>query len=305
MDAERWTVRGRLPDGALPRLAAVDRSGYGLVAAVSEPAATSPTEQLMGRRGLLVRVTGAGTSSVYDAPGWIQALHLDGASAYAVAAVAKPGGGANYSLLRSLDSGLTWTAQGPIAATSVSQVLGLKDSVWLLGANVMVVSHDAGRSWRLASGLPGERNPTSERLRVRDGGVAVVGRGLATSHDGLSWSFDPVSGVSVVDLEDSYLAVVNQKHQPGVGRLEGGAVRWLSGLPQDKRPTRVTSQGATVRVLARSADPSQGVGLTVFRSDDSGASWSSQALALRAEADLSGLCGLGVSLRSDLVACFP
>lgn len=306
MGEKNWTQKGALPSGALPKAVAVSPEGYGLVAAYVDPAEGPPSEQLRQRKAQLLRVTASGAEQVYEAAGWIASLDGHGSLWFALGATLKAAGaGSDYRLLRSTDGGKTWQGRGTIPAPSAAQVLAVDErQAWVLGAGYLGVTLDGGASWQTVQ-LQGERNPTLERLRRAGNSVALVGRGLAFSLDfGNSWARDEVGGAQVHDFDGEYL-VVSKGNQVGVGRRQGNAITWLTGLPADRHPLRITSTGPVVRILSRAADPSRnGVDLTVYRSEDGGKAWTGIPLGLRAEADIAGEYGLGVNLAGELQGNF-
>jgi len=303
--AERnWNKKGALPKGALPRIVAVDAGGVGIVSAYTEPSGGDPAAQLRGRRAQLVRVTGAGTETAYEGPGWILAVDGVGAIWFAVIATLRSSGeGSDYRLLRSTDGGKRWTLQGALPAPSVAQVLAVNErQAWVLGAGTLSATNDGGQTWS-AVHAPGSRNPTLERLRRAGNAVALLGRGevLRSPNAGAGWFPLAVSGAQAEDFDGTHLAVTTSEGRAGIGRVENDRITWLTGLPEGRRPMRIASSGSTVRVLTRAEDPSQGADLALYRSEDGGQSWSAVSLeGLRAEADIAGEYGLGVSLRGDL-----
>jgi photosystem II stability/assembly factor-like uncharacterized protein len=300
---KNWSKKGVLPEGALPKAVAVSPEGYGLVAAYTEPAVDDLHEQLRGRKALLLRATSTGSETVYDGSGWIQALDGNGAVWFAVAATLKASGeGSDYRLLRSTDGGKSWQGRGPILATSVAQVLAIDEQrAWVLGSGYLGVTTDGGHSWTPVA-FDGDRDPTVERLRRVGEDVALLGDGvLATSRELThAWTRESFPGARVHDFDGRYV-VVSKEGQVGVGLREGGATRWLGGLPEGHTPLRITSAGPVVRVLSRAAEASKGVDLTLYRSEDGGESWSAVPLnGLRAEADIAGGFGLGLTYRGEL-----
>ncbi len=300
---KNWSKKGALPEGALPKAVALSPEGYGLIAAYTEPAADSPSEQMRGRKALLLRVTSAGAETVYDGGGWVQALDGNGQVWFAVAATLKASGqGSDYRLLRSTDGGKSWQGRGPILATSVAQVVAIDEQrAWVLGAGYLGVTTDGGQSWTPVT-FDGDRNPTTERLRRVGEDVALLGHGvLAVTQDlTQAWTREELPGAQVHDFDGRYV-VVSKEGRVGVGVRDGSKTTWLGGLPEGRVPLRIASAGQVVRVLSRAADASKGADLVLYRSEDGGQEWDAVPLKdLRAEADIAADFGLGLTLRGEL-----
>lgn len=302
MPERDWSRRGELAEGERPTAVAVSAEGYGLLGSVAEPDTSSTAEQLRRRKARLLRVTPSGVEQVYECAGWIQALDGNGTTWFAVVAELKASGsGSDYRLLASLDGGRSWELRGNIPSSSAGQVLAVTaNEIWVLGAYQLAVTKNGGKSWTRVE-LAGNRNPNTERMRRLDRSVIVLGGGIAVTTDaGVSWSKDPLGGARVHDASGRLLVATRERHVR-LGRNDGQAVSWFGTLPDGRLPLRLATTGEAIRVLTRAADPAQGAGLVLYRSEDGGKGWTGLDLALRQEAaDLAGDCGLGVDPRGSI-----
>jgi hypothetical protein len=294
-----WDKLGELAQGLHVKATAASREGFGLVSTLAEPSAGALTERMRARRAQLHRATARGLERVYEGPGWVQALDCHASVCMALGATLKASGsGSDYHLLVSTDGGRQWSVRGPVAhAPSAAQVLAVSaQEAWVLGAFFLARTTDGGATWTELV-LEGERNPTTERLRRAERGVALLGKGLLTTHDGgATWSREAAGGARLVDVEGAYVLAV-EGGQARVGERRLGELRWLSPLPSGREPLRLTVEGPALRVLTRNADPSKGVEPAVHLSEDGGKSWSTLKLELGPQVDIAGPHGVGVDMR--------
>ncbi len=298
MAEKDWDKLGELTEGLRMGAVSVSREGFGLVAAMSEPAAGALPEKMRARRAVLHRVTAQGLERVYEGLGWIQALDCHGNLCAALGATLKASGsGSDYHLLVSTDGGKSWKLRGLVPAPSASQVLAVSsDEAWVLGAYYLGRTADGGASWTEPA-LDGERNPHAERVRRTERGVAVLGKGLMLTQDGgATWKSEASSTARLVDVDGAYVVSV-ENGQARVGERRGGEVRWLSPLPSGREPLRLAVEGTTLRVLTRNADPSKGVDPAVHVSEDGGKTFSVQKLDVSQHVDIAGRYGVGVDMR--------
>jgi hypothetical protein len=284
-----WEKLGALSEGLKVGAVAVSREGFGLVGAVMEPSASALLERMRGRRAHLHRVAAGSVMKVWEGPGWIQALDCQGSLAVAIGGTLKPSGsGSDYHLLVSTDGGREWRARGPVGAPSVGQVLVISpEEIWVLGAWFLGRTTNGGATWTEVE-LAGERNAHTERLRRVEGGVALLGRGVALSQEGgASWSRQDVGATRVVDLDGAFLAAVVEG-QARVGERQGTEVRWLEPLPQGHEPLRLVSAEGVLRLLTRTVDPSKAAELALHQSEDGGRTWSTHALPSGPHVDIAG-----------------
>jgi hypothetical protein len=295
---KNWDKLGELTEGLRPGTVSVSREGFGLVAAMTEPAAGALPEKMRARRAVLHRVTAQGLERVYEGLGWIQALDCHGHLCAALGATLKASGsGSDYHLLVSTDGGKAWKLRGLVPAPSASQVLAVSsDEVWVLGSYYLGRTSDGGASWTEPP-LDGERNPHAERVRRTERGVAVLGKRLTLTQDGgATWKSEAAGSARLVDVDGAYVVSV-ENGQSRVGERKGAEVRWLAPLAAGREPLRLAVEGTTLRVLTRNADPSKGVEPVVHVSEDGGKSWSQQKLDVSQHADIAGRYGVGVDMR--------
>lgn len=303
MPEKEWEKLGELSNGRRAGVVAASRDGFGLVATVTEPATgTTLPERMRLRRAHVHRVTGSGMTEVYEGPGWIQALDCRGPVCAAIGATLKASGtGTDYHLLMSEDAGRAWQERGPVDALSVSQVLAVSPTeVWVLGAGYLGRTLDGGATWKELT-LEGERNPAVEKLRREEGGVALLGHGLALTTDGgATWTREPMGGARVYDVSGPY-EVAAVEGAVRIGERQGEDVRLLASLPEGREPLKLGAAEGVVRLLSRNADPSKGVDLALHFSEDGGASWSHRPLPLGPPTDIAGLYGLGVDAQGHVL----
>jgi hypothetical protein len=295
-----WERLGALSEGLKVGAVATSREGFGLIGAVVEPPGISLLERMKARRAQIHRAAAGSVTKTWEGPGWIQALDCHGALSVAIGGSLKPSGsGSDYHLLVSTDGGREWRARGPVGAPSVGQVLAVSpEELWVLGAWFLGRTTDGGATWTEVE-LVGERNPHTERLRRVEGGVALLGRGVALSQ-GASWSRQDVGATRVVDVDGSHVAAVVDG-QARVGERQGPEVRWLEPLPQGREPLRLVASEGVLRLLTRGVDPSKGADPALHVSEDGGRTWASYSLPLGPQVDIAGReWGLGVDIRGGV-----
>jgi hypothetical protein len=178
----------------------------------------------------------------------------------------------------------------------VTSVLAVgEQQAWVLGANTLACTDDAGAKWRQLT-VDGERNPVNEYLR-RDGeGVALLAPDkLHTTRDnGTSWQLTPMASVRLRDLHDGVLLGV-WSGLPGVG--DRNATTPFARLGDDRSPLRLVASGNALRVLSRAQAAERGPEMTIHESDDRGLNWSNFRVSLTAKVDIAGPAfGLGVDV---------
>jgi hypothetical protein len=291
-----WERLGELAEGLKAGAVGVSPEGFGLLGAVREPADGGLLERMKARRTRLLRVEAGAMTSVWEGPGWVQALDCSGTVGVVLGATLRPSGtGSDYHLLVSSDGGRAWQARGPVGVPSISQVLALSErDIWVLGVGALGHTVDGGATWTEVH-LGGERDPRTERLRRVEGGVALLGQGLSLSPDGgNSWSRREVGASRVVDVDGAFVAALGEG-QARVGERQDTEVRWGEPLPAGREPVRLVATGGVLRLLTRGVDPARGVEPVLHVSEDGGHTWSHHPLPLGPRVELAGgEWGLGV-----------
>jgi photosystem II stability/assembly factor-like uncharacterized protein len=298
-----WERLGVVPEGHRITAVAASPEGFGLLGAMREPAEGALLGKMKARQARLLRVGAGAVESVWEGPGWVQALDCAGALAVAVLGTLKPAGtGTDYHLLVSTDAGRTWGARGPVVAPSVSQVHAVSElECWVLGAGFLGRTLDGGATWAEVE-LQGERDPHTERLRRVEGRGALLGRGVfPLSAEGAGGvQLRDVGASRLVDVEGDFLLGLVDG-QARVGARQGFEVRWSEPLPPGREPLRLATGEGVLRVLTRSATPTAEAQLLVHVSEDGGGSWVQWPLALGLPVDLAGReWGLGVDAQGGV-----
>ena len=167
MPERDWERLGALSEGWTARVLGVSPEGFGLLGAQQEPSEGDLLARLKARRARLSRVGAGSLTTVWEGPGWVQALDCSGAVGALLVATLRPSGtGSDYHLWVSTDAGHTWEARGPVRASSVTQVLAVGErELWVLGVGDLGHSGDGGATWTEVH-REGVRNPRLERLQI-------------------------------------------------------------------------------------------------------------------------------------------
>ncbi|MCC6998799.1 MAG: hypothetical protein IT370_29575 [Deltaproteobacteria bacterium] len=273
MDDTRSSGRSQLPQGFHSQALHSTGSGGVLLAGWLQGGQSWSIDD---RRAAIVLAHGDFVTQSHHGPGWIEALDVNGAAIWAVAATLREGGtGSVYRLLGSRDGGVSFTGQGLIPVASVVQVLAAGgDEVWVLGADTLARSTDGGASWHDVN-APGRRDPARERLSVGGGRIIIVGDGVHASADhGDSW-VSHLAGVEVHAVVGALLlATIEGKVSFGV--MAPAGPRWLRTFDQATLPFSMVASAARVAFLSRDAT---GPGLLYWRSEDSGRTWACRRVA--------------------------
>lgn len=203
------------------------------------------------RAAMIYRIEGRSLVVAWNKPGrWIQVAAGLGDAIWAVQATLRADrNGSTYELLTSEDGGRTWKLCGAIPARSVTDLaLVNSSSGWVGGAGDLWQTTDRGVTWQRV-GAPGGFSGVAASLVVGPGGdVLLGGRSLRRSADsGKTWRTISRAKIQANDL--SYV-VSSDKLRLRVGRLEGGAARWLGEVKGYWSPITVGHVGSRVVAVA-------------------------------------------------------
>jgi hypothetical protein len=229
---------------------------------------------IQDQRAAMFLWNGRSTGPVYDGPGWIVSLAVEGSVVWAIAGTLKStGADSDYRALRSLDGGASWEERGPVPGASVLRVLAIgANEAWVLGMGTLLRTTDAGQTW-VPVAASGSRDGVHERLATASGRVLISGDGVRGSADGGgTWLDNGVDG-SKVYVVDGGTVLARHEGALKLGVMEPGAPRWVATFPAELQPFRLVVEGATIRFLALPGGKQAGDGLRLYESLDSGTTW--------------------------------
>ncbi len=290
---EHWQENLTLLSALTVRVFDVGSGGEGLIGGHFEGKQDDLTHRRLSRQACVMSLRKGTCSQTFHDSGSISLLDQCGSVAYGILVRAKTTGrGSDYWLIRSTDGGASWDKPRQIESSSVQQFVAVTESeVWLLGApDILACSRDAGRSWQRVC-LPGRRNAIQERIvRLNDGQVALLGRGMQASAGGGAWStlVDPT--YRVYAAEGEYVAVSDQTRQ-FLARRSSTGLEKLIDIPRDRLPLQLAAAGSVIRLVTREVDPQDDVGIEIRRSEDSGRTWTTSELPVQPIIDISGSDG--------------
>lgn len=243
---------------------------------------------------------GSRASSVYEGPGWLVSVAVEGPVVWAIAATLKPSGvDSDYRALRSGDGGASWQEAGPVPGTSIERVLAVSaDEAWALGMETLLRTTDGGATW-VAVTAGGTRDSVHERLVADGGRVLIVGSGVRASADGgATWLDNGVDGSQVLVLHGGTV-LARHEGELKLGVMESGGPRWLATLPAELRPFRLVVDGAVVRFLALPGGKQVGDGVRLYESTDAGRTWTVWRLPGQAKEEAADLAKDGRAVFLD------
>jgi len=207
--------------------------------------------------------------------GFVTALATLGDSAWAIVRHPTARSDERLVLYRSNDAGATWREVGRVPFSSVTQLAARSSAeLWVLGPHTLARTTDTGASWQPVA-APGDRNSLTEHLVVVDGTVALLGPTTLTSDDGASWSSQTHDANPVGWSNGVYLGSTDA----GPGYSRDGTWHTLPDLPAGARPLTLRASGDYIDVLIGAPTGPSQHRVTLLRSDDQGAHWTSSSVA--------------------------
>lgn len=281
-----WDSTGSVPDSFFPAATRLVPDGALLAGYLQGGEFGAVQDQ----RAAVYLSTHRGATAVYEGPGWLVSLAVEGSVAWAVAATLNPSGiDSQYRALRSTDGGASWEERGPIPGGSILRVLAVNaEEAWVLGMGTLLRTADGGQSWVPVT-AGGARDGVNERLLSSGGRVLIAGSGVrATADAGAHWLDNGVDG-SEVYVVDGATVLARHEGELKLGAMEPGGPRWLATFPQDLRPFRLVVDATSVRFLALSTGKDVGNGIRLYESADSGRTWTVWRLPSQAKEEAADL----------------
>lgn len=237
----------------------------------------------------------------YEADGWIASADLALSGVGHAIRIKGADGTVSRDLLCTDDGGVTWVDQGPIGGSSAMTVLSLGPTGALVqGAGALLVSRDAGATWRVLD-APGPRDPFGDRLyRMGDRVLLATAEGTFVTVDGgRTWGRRPLGPVHVRAIDGSYIAA-RAGSETLLGQPRQGQVRWFARFETDIDPIELRVAGPRVQMLALRLDPDDGPLLVLIESTDDAATFSSTRLGVPPDAGRATLTEHGAVYAVDL-----
>ncbi len=259
-EAVNWEFSASVPDTFFPAATQITSDGALLGGYIQG----GEVGALLDQRAAVYRWNGRDATAVYDGPGWLVSLAVEGSVAWAVAATLKPTGvDSDYRALRSIDGGVSWEERGSVPGTSILRVLAVSDR----------------EAW--------------------GGRVLIAGRGVAgTADGGAHWLESGVDGAEVFAVDSAWV-LAGHEGALKLGVIEPDGPRWITTFSTDLQPFRLVVDGANVRFLALSSGKDVGDGLRLYVSADNGRTFAVSRLPGQAKEEAADLAPGGRAIFLD------
>jgi hypothetical protein len=210
----------------------------------------------------------------YEADGWIAAADLRSDGVGHALRITGSDGTVSRRLLHTDTGGSTWGDRGPVGGSSALKVLSCGPSeAWVQGAGALLVTRDAGATWRVLE-APGPRDPVGDRLfRIEDRVVLAAPDGAFVTRDGgRTWRRRPLGPVHVRAVDGSYIAA-RRGSETLLGQPFRKQVRWFGRIKTPLDPFDLRVASPRVQLLAVRIDDEAGPVQLLLESRDDGATF--------------------------------